>query len=146
MDNYKIISALRDYCENIGIAFLSGDKFYQNYEASENSYVAGQLVMGAFFNCTPNFGMAGALTEIRYQGALTLGRKFDPDTTPSNLDETFIQKIDRRLEDLIALLAFHANAFRCENDLDLRSIEMQYKLNTFDTNIDFVSGAMTFIQ
>jgi hypothetical protein len=102
--------------------------------------------MGAFFKASPAFGKSKAVREIRYQGVLILGQKFDDDGTAASLDETFIQKYDRRLEDLMSALNLHIVAFACENELDINGVEYSYDLNKFDTNIDFIAGAVTFIQ
>ena len=146
MDRFKILSALQDYCDTNDIAFLAGSDYYQNYEASQISYAAGQLILGADFRATPLYSQAGGLSEIQYRGVLALGRKFETSATKSELDETYMQKVIRRLEDLMELLEFHSKAFACENELILSNVSYDYKLNEFDTNIDFIVATLTFIQ
>ena len=146
MENFKIISTLKAYAESLDIAFLAGSDYYQNYEASEIAYTPGQLVLGADFRATPIYSTYGAISEIRYRGVLALGRKFETSATGAELDETFIQKTIRRLEELMQLLSFHSRAFACENNLIIASADYEYKLNEFDSNIDFVTCNITFVQ
>lgn len=146
MDRFKILSTLQAYCNTNNIAFLAGSDSYQNYEASQYNYAVGQLILGADFRAQPVYSQAGNLATIRYRGVLSLGRKFDSSASRSELDETFIQKVTRRLEDLMTLLAYHSKAFACENELLIISSDYDYKLNEFDENIDFVTCNITFEQ
>lgn len=145
MDKFDIIGALKTYAENQGWAFLSGQSWYQNYEASQHEYTDGQLVLGVDFDSIPT-RRAGTISEISYSGTLILGRKFDSDETPSSLDETFIQKYEARLLELTTLLSNMINAFSCEHELDVTGENIRMDLNKFDTNIDFVVETLTFIQ
>lgn len=146
MEHFKIISTLQKYCEDNGIVFLAGSDYYQNYEASQVAFEPGQLVLGADFRATPIYSNNGNLGEIRYRGILALGRKFETSATVAELDETYYQKVIRRLEDLMQLLAFHSKAFACENNLLISAADYDYKLNEFDTNIDFVTANLTYVQ
>lgn len=145
MNQFDIIGSLKAYAENQGWAFLSGQDWYQNYEASQNEYANGQLVLGVDFDSIP-VRKAGIISEISYPGTLILGRKFDPDTKPSSLDETFIQKYEARLLELTTLLSNMINTFMCEHNLDVLGENIRMDLNKFDTNIDFVVETLTFIQ
>lgn len=146
MDNFKLLSTLQTYCATNGLGFLAGSDPYQNYEASEIDFSPGQIVIGADFVATPSYSQYNVVDEIRYQGVIALGRKFETSATKSELDETFIQKVTRRLEDLTELLDFHLRAFACLNELQITGANFDYKLNEFDTNIDFVTASITFIQ
>ena len=146
MEHFKIISTLQKYCEDNGIVFLAGSDYYQNYEASQVAFELGQLVLGADFRATPIYSNNGNLGEVRYRGILAIGRKFETSATVAELDETYYQKVIRRLEDLMQLLAFHSKAFACENNLLISAADYDYKLNEFDTNIDFVTANLTYVQ
>lgn len=168
MNNFDLIGKLRTYASTNGWVFLSGTSAIQNYEASQNEYKNGQLVLAADFNAAPQFTNAGKISQITYNGILMLGIKLDDDGTPAieddeetpavdetevfsdgtpaNLDETFIQKYDRRLLDLMTLLANHIAAFACANELDVTGADFRLETNKFDTNIDFVAGTITFVQ
>lgn len=167
MQVYDIIGALRTLATTNGWAFLSGSSSMQNYEASQNEYINGQLVLIAEFNARPIMTRAGKLDSIRYNGVVGLGIKFDDDGTdnieddpetpenetktfndgtPSSLDETFIQKYDRRLLTLMQTLSTNLLSFACANELTIVDADFRLELNKFDTNIDFVIGTITFEQ
>lgn len=145
MNQFDIIGALRTYAESQGWAFLFGSEWMQNYEASRNEYEDGQLVLGVDFDAVPTRS-AGVISEISYNGTMILGRKFDDDNTPANLDETYIQKYDRRLYELSTLMSDFIKAFSCLHELDVTAESMRMDLNKFDTNIDFVANTITFLQ
>lgn len=166
MTRFDIIWALRTYATSKGWSFIAGDNFYQNYEANEASFYNGKLVLSADFTATVLYRNNG-LTEISYSGVLMLGRKFDldgtpniaddpltvpneyqvfNDSTPSNLDETFQQKYDRRLLFLMTELESSIRGFACANELICNSANMTLAMNRFDTNIDFVVANLTFVQ
>ena len=166
MTNFDIIGSLKSYALTNGWGFLSGDNAWQNYEASQLEYTNGQLILGCNFKSKPVI-KNGAITEISYSGLIFLGQKFDNDGTPeviddedtdenesetfndgtaSSLDETFIQKYERRLLSLTTLLNNAIITFSCDNDLDISSVEYGMDLNKYDENLDFVGGSITFIQ
>lgn len=154
MNNFDLIGALRTFSSAKGWAFLSGDNFFQNYEASKNDYTPGQLILGVDPPlATPKITQAGKIESITYQGLLMLGRKFESDletpasvTTISNLDETFIQKYDRRLYELMNTLSTNLIAFSCSHELDILASQFELKLNTLDENVDFVVCSITLKQ
>ena len=147
---FDIIGALRTAAQAKGWAFLFGSSWIQNYEASQNEYQDGQLILGVDFDASP-IRYGGKVSEINYAGTMILGRKFDPvpDTDPSlstaNLDETDIQKYDRRLLDLTTELSDFINEFSCSSQLTVTGENMRLDLNKFDTNIDFIANSLTFI-
>lgn len=167
MQNYDIIGTLRTYATAKGWAFLSGDKFYQNYEADQHNYINNQNILAAEFSANTVF-RNGGITSINYAGILMLGIKFDNDGTPNiidnpltplvdetanfndgtpaNLDELFIQKYDRRLLSLMQLLSNTIIDFACTNELSISNANFTLALNKFDTNIDFAVCNVTFIQ
>ena len=106
---------------------------------------SGQLVLTAEFNAFPIF-VNGRNPEIEYRGSIMLGRKVDEDGTNASLDEDFMDKYQRRLLELMQLLAVFLGSFECENDLSILSSEFILSLNRFDTNIDFVGGNITIKQ
>jgi hypothetical protein len=100
--------------------------------------------LGVNFTARPEISK-GVITEIRYPGLIFLGRKFESSTF-SKLDETFIQKYNNRLKDLMGLLSNAVIDFACINELDIEGLVLDYELNQFDANLDFVGGNITFIQ
>ncbi|MCK9281337.1 MAG: hypothetical protein M0P71_12000 [Melioribacteraceae bacterium] len=147
MDNFTILSVIKDYATTQGWHFLSGNNFNQNYEASQNTYNPGDLVLTADFDAIPIFGEGNSISEIRYTGIIALGRKVeDDDLTRSNLDETFWQKYELRLEALMTLLSTAIISIGCENNMTVQDVRFRMELNKFDTNIDFVVTPVTFLQ
>jgi hypothetical protein len=167
MNKFDLIGALSNYASSKGWVFLSGHQSIQNYEASTKEYVNGQLVLTADFNAAPLFTQGGKISQIVYNGVLALGIKLDDDGTPAveddeetpedetavysdgtpaNLDETFIQKYNKRLLILMNTLATNIAAFACANELDVTGADFRLETNKFDSNIDFVVGTITFVQ
>jgi hypothetical protein len=141
MLDYSIINKLRTYAKSKNFAFFSGSEFFQNYEADQ-SIQPNQLVLTADFNARPTI-LNSRTVAIQYAGVMMLGRKSET-TTASNLDETFIQKYDLRLEYLMQELASNIGEFACTNELEILSLEFRLELNKFDSSIDFVAGVVTF--
>jgi hypothetical protein len=150
MDNFALLSTLKDYADTKGWHFLSGNNFYQNYEASQNEYDPGDLVLAVDMDAAPIYSPGGKISSISYTGVIALGRKVDEtpvlDETRSTLDETFWQKYTRRLEELMSLLSTALAEFACDNQLELSGVRFRLDLNKFDTNIDFIVGSLTIIQ
>lgn len=146
MTNFDLIGELETYAAAHSMQFLSGAQFNQNYEASQKEYENGQLVLTAEFEAIPAFSRGGKITEIRYEGILALGRKFEETVTMSTLDETFIQKYNARLLELMQLLSVAITDFACENELEVPACRMGMQLNKFDTNIDFIAATISFLQ
>lgn len=146
MDNFDIIGALKSYADTNEMHFLSGSNWYQNYEASQNVYEDGQLVLACDFNASPVYSKSNALTEIRYDGVIMLGIKFDADGDAANLDETFYQKYISRLKYLMQQLNTTVQAVACANELTITSVRTTLDLNKFDTNIDFAAFQITFVS
>jgi hypothetical protein len=146
MDRFDLIGALRTYAETRGWAFLSGEAWMQNYEATQSELTPAQLILGADFKSSPQF-RGGLIDSIKYTGGLILGRKFESLTdTESTLDETYIQKYDARLKELSTLLAAQISDFACTNSLEVEGVTFAPELNKFDTNIDFMAASLTFVQ
>lgn len=145
MDKFDIIGEMFRTARSNGWAFCAGDDFHQNIAATEENMEDGQLVLAVDFSCTPTF-RNGKIPIIRYSGAIALGRKFDDDGTPANLDETFWDKYQRRLLYLKQQLALFIGTFECTHSLDVVSAEFASTINQFDTNIDFIICTITLDQ
>jgi hypothetical protein len=147
MNNYDLVGALRTYATTKGWAFLYGSSFMKDYEASKNYYYAGQLILGAdSFIVKPNITPGFKVDTISYQGLIMLGRKFESTTTTSTLDETDIQKYDRRLLELMGTLSTNLLSFACTNELTIQGLQYEAQLNNLDENIDFIIASLTFVQ
>lgn len=144
MTNFDIIGVLRTYAATKGWIFLSGAEFYQNYELTQAALTANKVILGVMFTAKPTIKNKKVIT-IQYIGKMMLGEKRET-TTESSLDETFIQKYDRRLLALSTLLATTVGDVACTNELDISNINFDMKLNAFDENIDGVECSLTFTQ
>jgi len=145
MDNFGLVGALRTYATGKGWKFIYGEEEHKNYEADQ-TMAKGQLILGSFgFIGSPGI-INSKYTEIIYAGDLYLGRKFEVAGTVSSLDETNIQKWDRRLQYLASTLASTIGLFSCQHELDVSGISMRQEINRYDTNIDFVATLVTFNQ
>jgi hypothetical protein len=93
----------------------------------------------------------GAIDVINFSGIVMLGRKFestfsDPlvppiietPTTTASLDETMIQKHDRRLAELWELLTVEISNMACEKGFTIRLSNGIPLINFTMHNIDFV--------
>lgn len=139
----EIITTLSDYCDANNIVFIYGTMAYAEWEASQKEYQTDQLILVADISMNPTI-RNGRVTTTSYNVAAMLGRKFEA-TTQSDLNETYIQKYNNRLKDLIYLFAYHFGAFSCANDLVINGLNCRFDINRFDENIDFVAGQFTWV-
>ena len=144
MDNFDIVGVLRTYATAQGWLFFYGSNAYQNFEADAAIYQE-QLVLTADFTARPTY-TNGRVMTIQYNGVVMLGRKSEIEGTLSSLDETMIQKYDRRLLELMQLLSNALGSIACSNELEISSANFRLDINKFDTNIDFIAGEVTLIQ
>jgi len=123
MDAFDLPGQLRTLSNTNGWVFLYGDDFFKEYEATQKVYSSGQLILGADpFVTRPTYTNHGQLSSITYTGLILLGRKREVQTRAS-LDETNIQKYDRRLLDLTNTLSQNLISFACDNELTLSSVQ-----------------------
>lgn len=141
MDFFGIVDVLRDYCDENDIGFIYGNDAYVNAIGDSSPYANyGQLLI-ADFNSVPTIA-GGRVVECTYQGTISLGLKYDGEYE-SNLDETPIQKYDRRLKYLTTRLTSIIGTISCENELEIKSINIRFDMNRFDLNADFVAATIT---
>ena len=147
MTRYDIIGALRTYATNLtdnrGWVFCAGQNWVHNYHANTFEFSNGQILLACMFTCKPTIER-GIVQTVSYDGIIFMGRKFDSDGTPCSLSETFIQKYDNRLLDLIDLLVDTITDFACENNLTVEVKDIPYELDSFDTDIDMVAANVIF--
>jgi hypothetical protein len=135
-DKFDIIGALEAYAISKGWHFVYGFNKFESNIAVMNNYTPSQMVLIADFKAEPKYSGAN-IGEITYTCLMMLGRKFDANGIQANLDETMMQKYDRRLKDLAYALALFIADFKCKNELELISAPISVDINVFDTNIDF---------
>lgn len=146
MTQFDIIGALRSYCTANGIHFIwQYNEFCANMPA-DNDYAVGDLVMVVDLLANPDV-RNGKVADITYSGLVMLGRKFDAPGTVASLDETALQKYDRRLCALQTDLITHITTFACDNDLQLTVGQIEFILNDYDAIIDFAACRnISFVQ
>ena len=144
INNLDLYGYLKDYCEDNKIFFIPGPEDYRNAVADENVYEDFDLILCTDLTLSPNFyDEEGSVT---YSGVIALGRKreiTDEEETVSSLDETFQQKYDRRLCDLVKLLVDFLNDIRCDIDAEIPSCSISYAINEYDLNADFAVANIT---
>ena len=146
MVRFDIIGALRTLATSKGWHFILGEaNSYEYASADQHDYQVDELVLVCSLNPIPNYQIGGAISGVRYDGFLMLGRKFEANTM-AQLDETLLQKYDNRLKDLWTILCNEIGLFACKNGLDLSISSSSTLPNMLSTNIDFVYLGLTFTE
>ena len=144
MDRFDIVSALRTFATSKGWHFIYGSDEYASTDWHE--YLIDEIVMVCDIVPLPKFGThGGAVQDVTYSGLVMLGRKFEATTTAS-LDETMLQKHDRRLKDLWALLSNNIGVMACSNRLTIEVNNPANLINFYSQNIDFVKLDVIFTE
>ena len=144
MDRFDIVSALRTFATSKGWHFIYGSDEYASTDWHE--YLTDEIVMVCDIVPLPKFGTHGGdVQDVTYSGLVMLGRKFEATTTAS-LDETMLQKHDRRLKDLWALLSNNIGVMACSNRLTIEVNNPANLINFYSQNIDFVKLDVIFTE
>lgn len=140
MEAYDIIGAISTYCEDNNMSFIFGDRFAHNYELEKKKLIRGKYVLACF-----PFTVSGTeKSEVNYDGILMLGLLTDEDGKKASINETYEQKYNSRLKDLLYVLGESVKTIACDNDLNLLNFSMDTEINKYDTNIDFVAAKVTY--
>jgi hypothetical protein len=149
MDFFGLVDTIRTYCTTNSIAFIYGNDAYINALADPTTYTENKLILLADFNAVPDI-QSGTVVAVKYSGILSLGMKTETDdddvTTISSLEETPIQKWDRRLKYLSTKLATIIGDLSCDNDMSVSGLNFKLDLNKLDLNADFVATPIVFEQ
>lgn len=136
VNQFDIVGALRDFATSKGWKFLYGYDEYIN--ASNDIYSSGQLVLACEMFVNPILSIhGGGVESVDFNGTIMLGRKFETTTTAS-LDETMIQKHDRRLAELWDYLTNGMSDLACSNQWEVSLTNGTPLINFTMHNIDFV--------
>ena len=142
MDNlFDLVTYLNNWCEENNIYFCAGPDQYNNIAMDKNVYESFDLLLCVAFNMIPKYSDTG-LQAVTYQGSMALGRKREDDTE-STLDEDFMQKYANRLADLTGMLNGVLENLQCEQNAYIDSCSMNYVLNKYDLNVDFVNATVS---
>jgi hypothetical protein len=146
MEQFDIIGALETYALSQGWIFEYGVNNFYKSATTVQEFQNGELIMIADFRAQPTI-KNGRTTEITYTCLIMLGRKFDSTVEAASLDETSEQKYDRRLKELMQLLANAIGQVGCDNELDVTVGDMVVNINQYAANIDFAASPNTiFVQ
>lgn len=140
MEYFDIIGAIKDYAEHVGMKFIySFDSLYSNELLNNEDFCQNEHVLIADFKATPQEA-AGKIVSITYNCLIMLGRKVDYEMTRADLDETPIEKYDRRIKEMMTLLTSTLISIACINELTVDIGEIIFEQNVFDSNIDFCTA------
>ncbi len=146
MEQFDIINELRTYALIQGWRFIFALDDFETNAVMIRDMADGEHVLVAGFNYSPTIKNR-KITQIEYNGILSLGRKFDLDGQAAILDETHEQKHDRRLKELAQMLTECAANVGCSGNLNVNVGAVELEPNKFDENIDFASAFnIQFIQ
>jgi hypothetical protein len=146
MDQFDIIGVLEAYAISRGWPFVYGYNDFEKNIATVQEFNPGQIIMIADFRATPTI-INGKVSEIDYNCLIMLGTKIDADGQRAELDETPIQKYDRRIKLLMQEMATAIGTVACDNELTVEPGEWIVEPNMFDENIDFCTATnVNFIQ
>jgi hypothetical protein len=142
---FDIVGKLRTFAEAAPREwlFVYGNDQYANASEILQDIEADQLVLVADLNASPVYEPEGGIVDVVYTGGIMLGQKREA-TTESSLDETMIQKYERRLKDLTEALFIGMGDFSCAYGLSISQINARFDINKFDENLDFVAATITF--
>ena len=145
-----VVQKFKDAAETAKYEFAYGRKDIQNWEATRSVDLStGEIVLLVF----PFIETAEIDNSIIHKWSVStqlwLGKKFDIDVsegTYAQLDETELQKYDRRLQTLRSNMETFLKTIFCSDDeLELTSARIFREINQFDENLDFVTCEITFL-
>ena len=148
-----IVQIFEDAAEAAGYEFAYGRKDIQNWQLSEAVNLnAGETVLLV----DPFVETAEIDNSIKFKWSvrttIALGKKFETEvveeetitTTYSELDETELQKHDRRLQAMRSNMETLIKTIFCKEDLVLTAAVILREINQFDENIDIIAAEITF--
>ena len=148
-----VVQIFEDAATAAEYEFAYGRKDIQNLEISSKDLGAGETVLMVF----PFIETAEIDNSIIFKWSVStqlwLGRKFETEvieeetvqTTYSQLDETELQKYDRRLYALRSAMETMIKSIFCDTaNIVLTHARVFREINQFDENLDFVTAEITF--
>lgn len=145
IENFDIVDILRDYCNQKRFKLLYGPKDYQNALSDKVKYNPGDIIVFCDpIQSQPTFA-GGRITENRFVLFIGVGRKCEA-STRANLDETYLQKHDRRINELASILTTLISDISCQNQLDVANANYTLDINKFDLDADFVVANFTLVS
>jgi len=145
-----VVQKFEDYATAAGYEFAYGREGVKNWQLSEGvTLSAGKIVLLV----DPFIETAQIDNSIIFKWSvattIALGKKFDVTVasgTYSQLDETDLQKYDRRLQAMRSNMETLLKTIFCnDDDLELTSARVLMEMNRFDENIEIVAAEITFL-
>lgn len=145
-----VVQKFKDAAGVVGYEFAYGRKDIQNWETTKSvTLSAGKTVLLVF----PFIEDAEIDNSIIHKWSVStqlwLGKKFDVNVstgTYARLDETELQKYNRRLQTLRSNMETFLKTIFCgDDDLELTSARVFREINQFDENLDFVTCELIFL-
>lgn len=138
----NVISYLYNYCDSHAIIPCFGPEAYDTILLDQSNLDPGQLILLLDCQAEENSDNVGG-TE--YSGTMTLLRKSEDDGnqgygTISTLDESYMQKYERRLIELEGMLKSIFQAIECELNGEFTRITYSHQINRYDINADGVQA------
>ena len=139
---FDIVGKLRTFAEAKGWIFIYGNDQYANYHATMGDL--DKLVLVVDLNGSPVYSKEGSIEDMVFTGGIMLGQKREAESeTESSLDETMIQKYDRRLKYLTETLFISLGDFGCANGYSITQLNARFDINKFDESMDFIAATIT---
>lgn len=148
----NIVNDIKTEAEAEGYNFTYGPDEFLNYYATQTADLTSQeYILSLFPVITRSLDIANEhiVSVWACDITLMLGRKFEENAGEeetderSSIDETYEQKEERRLNDLLTELNTFVENFICDYDYRLQSLRYSDQINQTDESIDFVRLDMT---
>ena len=139
---FDLFDNFREYCKNNGILFILGGEEFQNSISAMRGLKPDQTMLAMEGTVSPTFN-ANQLTSVNYTLTIVYGRKCESKGTKSSMQETFEQKYDNRLKDLMEQLTLILTSSVCEFGYEITAFNMTPQINHLDLNIDCISAQVT---
>lgn len=140
-----IIGKLEIFAEANDLHFIYGTNHYSS--ADRHGYSNGEKVLVCEYQGSLSFdtnNITNDPTSETYECTIMIGQKFDSNGIVASLDETMLQKHNRRLKTLATTGYNLLKSFACSNELLLSSVRFVISPNMFSDNIDFINFSVTF--
>jgi hypothetical protein len=138
------VKLFEDIASARGLQFIYGSNLSANWEIEKQDLRDSEIILIVFPFEENGQTHNGSISTWTVNTEIYVGRKFDPDGTISNLDETDRQKYDRRIIEYSSIIQEILNDL-CASDVELIGEPRRFRdINKFDTNIDLMGCALTF--
>lgn len=139
-----LFDKFREYCKSRDILFILGSEEYQNSITAMKGLKPDQLVLMMEGTVSPTFA-AAEMTSVTYTLTIILGRKCESRGAKSHMSETFDDKWNNRLRELMELFTTIVSGAVCDFGYEISAMSLTPQVNRLDLNIDCISGQVTLV-